>query len=207
MEIQLLETPFPHVIVNNFYSEDELVDIKHELKFLTKPGKLIPPGTMHGGGGHTTHKAIGLEEIYSNKKVSDILTIFKKKYDKNFVDTIVEKFPTFKKLQHINSRITKVRYYYDGEGYPSHMDYTRDFIALSYFHSHPKKFTGGELHCTEFNYTLDCSDNTFILLPFYAAHEVIEVKISEDNYYSGNGRYCVSQFLNVIPHRFDTKLT
>lgn len=210
MEVILLKEPFEHVIIKNFYTPEELIDIKNELKFLTKPHKMLSPGdpgASHGQGGGTTHKAICLEEVYNNKKISDIITIFKKKYDKELVNLIVSKFPSYEKLKYINSRITKVRYYFDGEGYAPHTDINRDFIAFSYFHSVPKKFSGGELHCTDFNYTLDCSDNTFILLPSYIKHEVTVVNIIGEEYYSGNGRYCVSQFLNLIPSLFDTKTT
>jgi hypothetical protein len=206
MEIKLLDSPFPHVIINDCYSQEELEDIKLELKFLSKPNKLMVSGIMHGGCGGTTHKAILLEETYSNRKISDILTIFDKKYSKELVDQIVEKFPSFIKLKFINSKITKLRYYFDGEKYSAHTDTSRDFIALSFFHSNPKKFTGGEIHFTDYDYTVECSDNTYILFPFYIKHEVFEVKISNDEYYNGNGRYCVSQFLDVIPNIFDKRL-
>jgi hypothetical protein len=206
MNIQLLNEPFPHVVIYDFYTEKELEDIKHELKFLTKPDKLMPPGIMHGMVEPTNHHALLLEDAYANRKISDILTIFKRKYDKNLVDLIVDKFPEFMKIKHINSRITKVRYYYNDDAYPPHIDITRDFLAFSYFHSHPRKFSGGELHCTDYNYTLDCSDNTFMLLPSYVKHEVLKVQIGDDEYFNGNGRYCVSQFLDVIPHQIDKKL-
>lgn len=203
MNIELLELPFSHVICKDFYNEQELIDIREELKFLTKPGKLMKPGIMHGGGGYTTHKALLLEDAYNIRTISNILTIFRKKYDKEFIKIIVDKFPSFNKLERINSIITKVRYYHNGEGYPSHTDNSRDFLAFSYFHSYPKKFTGGELHCSDYNYTIDCSDNTFILLPSYIKHEVLEVKILDDDYFNGNGRYCISQFIDVIPSKID----
>jgi Rps23 Pro-64 3,4-dihydroxylase Tpa1-like proline 4-hydroxylase len=206
MNIRLLDQPFPHVVIDNFYDDQELKDIKDELHFLAKPGKLMPPGRIHGAPGMTTHGALMLEEVYSNRKVSDILSIFKKKYTKEFIDSIVNKWPSFEKLRHINSRVTKVRYYHNGEGYVPHIDANRDFIALSYFHSHPKKFQGGELHCTDYNYTLDCADNTFILLPSYIKHEVIKVCIENDDYFNQNGRFCVTQFLDAIPHTIDKKI-
>ena len=206
MNIHLLNHPFPHVVIYDFYNKRELEDIKLELKFLTKPDKLLPPGTMHGFGGPTDHRALLLEDTYANRKVSDILTIFKNKYTTELVDSIVKKFPEFIKLKHINSRITKVRYYHNNDSYPPHTDYTRDFLAFSYFHSQPRKFTGGEIHCTDYNYTLDCSDNVFVILPSYVKHEVLKVQIEDDAYFNGNGRYCVSQFLDVIPHQIDKKL-
>lgn len=206
MEINLLNDPFPHVVIQDFYTPTELSDIKDELKFLNKPNKLMNVGTMHGGCGDTTHKALLLEDVYANRKISDIIMIFKRKYTKEFIDNIINALPTYQKLRYVNSRITKARYYFNGEKYGPHTDISRDFITLSYFHSHPRRFTGGELHCTDYNYTLDCSDNTFIMIPYYVKHEVLEVKISDDDYYNGNGRYCVTQFLNFIPNQYDKKI-
>lgn len=206
MEINLLENPFPHVLIKNFYTVDELENIKHELRFLNKPDKMMSSGFIHGGCGTTTHKALLLEEVYSNRKISDILTILDRKYTKEIVDSIIEKFPSYIKLRYINSKLTKARYYFNGEKYGAHTDYTTDFVTLSFFHSNPKKFSGGELHFTDYNYTVECSDNTFILFPSYVKHEVFEIKISDDEYYNGHGRYCVSQFLNLIPGKFDRRL-
>ena len=33
--------PFPHLILENFYNEEELELVWEELKFYTKPGKLL----------------------------------------------------------------------------------------------------------------------------------------------------------------------
>ena len=43
MKIKVLKDPFPHVIIENVYEEDELELIWDELKFFTRPGKLLPP--------------------------------------------------------------------------------------------------------------------------------------------------------------------
>ena len=35
-------SPFPHVIINNFYNDEELKLIWQELDFYTQPNKLVP---------------------------------------------------------------------------------------------------------------------------------------------------------------------
>lgn len=205
MDIIISENPFPHVIVKNCYTNDELDLIRQELKFLTKKEKMSPPGIHHGMNGRTNAPAIYLESVYADKNISDILTIFKSKYSRQFVDGIISHFPSFIKLKYINSIVTKVRYYHNGEGYEGHIDSGRDFLAFSYFHTHPKKFSGGELYCPDYDYKIECDDNTLILLPFYIKHQVLPVSISDDEYWSGNGRHCVSQFLNLIPCDHDGK--
>ena len=42
------EKPFPHLIVDNFYDDGELELIWEELKFYTKPGKLLEPKDFGG---------------------------------------------------------------------------------------------------------------------------------------------------------------
>ena len=200
MNMQMLDKPFPHVIVKNFYNAQELELIKEELRFLTYPGKLLFPGVHHGAGGLgglTESKALHLEEAYTIPDISNILKVTKKTFDAPFVTTVVNKWPSFLKFKHVDFTMTKVRYYHNGEGYEPHTDVTRDFLTFSYFHTTPKKFTGGELYFPKHNYEVDCSDNTFILLPGYIEHAVRKTSIDNDSYWSGNGRYCISQFLNV----------
>ena len=41
LEADAFVDPFPHLIIKNFYNDDELELIWEELKFYTKPGKLL----------------------------------------------------------------------------------------------------------------------------------------------------------------------
>ena len=43
LDFKFNNDPFPHVIINNFYSEQELSRIFRELEFLTSAKKLDPP--------------------------------------------------------------------------------------------------------------------------------------------------------------------
>ena len=42
LEVTKFESPFPHLIVEDFYDEEELDLIWEELNYYTKPGKLLP---------------------------------------------------------------------------------------------------------------------------------------------------------------------
>ena len=68
----------------------------------------------------------------------------------------------------------------------------------AYFYKEPKKFTGGELFFPEYDYILESKNNSCIIFPSYFLHEVLQVKITDCDYYSGFGRYCMSQFTNII---------
>ena len=197
MNLQLLDDPFPHVLIENFYNEKELSLIQEEIKFLSYPNKLYKPGIHHSSLALTESRALHLEKAYTIPEISNILQITKKTLDDPFISTIVNKWPSLLRLRYIDLIITKVRYYHNGEGYKPHTDIGHEFLTFSYFHSLPKKFTGGELYFPQYNYEIECSNNTFILLPGYVEHGVKNVSIGDDDYWNGHGRYCISQFMGV----------
>ena len=41
LKVAAYDTPFPHIIVKDFYNEKELELIFEELRFYTHPGKLL----------------------------------------------------------------------------------------------------------------------------------------------------------------------
>jgi hypothetical protein len=197
MKIKLLDCPFPHVLCEDFYDEKELALIWEEIKFLSYPSKLFNPGFHHDPSGTLTRsRALHLEKAYSIKELSNILQITKKTLDPPFVSTIINKWPSFLRLRFIDLIMTKIRYYHNDEEYRPHTDIAHDFLTFSYFHTNPKKFIGGELYFPKYNYEIECNNNTFILLPGYVEHGVRKTIINDD-YWNGNGRYCVSQFLSI----------
>ena len=66
LSARVLSSPFPHLIIENFYNKKELDLIWEEIKFLTKPGKLLPPedyggiDDVYGYYSHNTTAIIGL---------------------------------------------------------------------------------------------------------------------------------------------------
>ena len=196
MNIQLIDDPFPHVIIADFFTKEEVELIHQELAFLSMPGQLLESGVHHSNPDLTTSKAIHLEKAYTLYEISNILQINKKSLAPHLVKVITNKWPHFKRLSFANSIITKVRYYHNGEGYVPHTDIYHDFLTFTYFHTEPKKFTGGDIYFPEYDYEISCDNNKFILIGGYVQHGVREVKIDNDEYWNGNGRYCISQFMN-----------
>lgn len=191
--------PFPHVIIDNFYTNYEYEMVLKELDFLFVEGKLLPPGKHHAPiSTTTTHKALRLETVYAMEEISNILFYSKKTTNTVLVNTIIDKFPSFKQLRGINKWITKVRYYFDGEGYLPHTDLPFSFLTFWYHYKEPKKYTGGELYFPEYgDYTVDCDNNRLVIVPSYVMHGVKQVNVSEKDYWSGSGRFCISQFLII----------
>ena len=191
-----LEEPFPHLIVEDFYNEKELELVWEELKFYTKPGKLLEAKDFGGIVDKTNSHALELDGVYTKKhrNLSNILTVNRKLFT-------CEALHLFSKIHDCcciatesNWDITKVRYYHDGEYYEPHCDKTFQFLAFSYFYKEPKKFSGGEVYFPDYNYEYSCDNNSIIILPGWVTHGVRQVSINDSDYYDGYGRYCISSF-------------
>ena len=206
----VFEKPFPHLIGHNFYNDDELELIWEELKFYTKPGKLLKAKDFGGIVGGTNSHALELDSIYRDdsdkpersecntsinyRSISNILTVNRKLFNSGILDVFSEIHECCWIAPSSNFDITKVRYYHNGEGYEPHTDKAFQFLAFTYFYKEPKKFTGGELFFPRHNYELTCKNNSIIIFPGWVKHGVKEVKIEDSNYYDGWGRYAITSF-------------
>ena len=196
LEITLYANPFPLMVVENFYNEEELNLIWEELSFYTKPEKLLNAEGYGGIVNYTNAKALILDEIYTKKhrNVSNILTMNRKLFKCGVLDKFSEIHDCCSIANESNYDVTKVRYYHDKEYYEAHADISFQFLGFSYFYKEPKKFTGGELFFPRHNYELTCENNSIIILPGWVKHGVKEIKIGDSNYYDGWGRYAITSF-------------
>ena len=202
------EFPFPHMIIDNFYNEEELELIWEELKFYTKPGKLLEAKDYGGVVGYTNAKALMLDSVYRNysdndgvnyRILSNILTVNRKLFASGILDTFATIHDCCSIANQSNSDTTKIRYYHDGEGYDPHTDKGFQFLAFSYFYKEPKKFTGGQLYFPKYNYEIPCDNNSMIIFPGWVEHGVREVSIENSDYYDGWGRYAITSFFGFRP--------
>tara|TARA_B100001287_G_scaffold260515_1_gene248675 strand:- start:122 stop:796 length:675 start_codon:yes stop_codon:yes gene_type:complete len=206
----VFEKPFPHLIGHNYYNNEELELIWEELKFYTKPGKLLEARDFGGVVDGTNSHALELDSIYRDhsykpkksrcndsinyRSISNILTVNRKLFTSGILDVFAKIHECCSIAPMTNFDITKVRYYHNGEKYKPHIDKGFQFLAFSYFYKEPKKFTGGELFFPRYNYELTCENNSIIIFPGWVKHGVKEVKIEDSNYYDGWGRYAITNF-------------
>ena len=191
--------PFPHLIINNFYNDEELELIWEELKFYTKPGKFLPAKDYGGIEGYTDAKALCLDNLYvtgdpSYRSISNILTVNRKVFDASVLQSFSEIHDCCGIAPETNFDVTKVRYYHNGDFYDPHTDKSIQFLAFSYFYKEPKRFTGGELIFPKYDYELTCENNSIIMFPGWVEHGVKKVNIEDSNYYEGYGRYAITSF-------------
>ena len=76
----------------------------------------------------------------------------------------------------------------DGDYYLRHRDATND-TALFWFNE--KEFSGGDFIFDDTNETIKYKNNSMIIFPNWADHSVSKV--------SGEGRYCVTVGLHIVP--------
>ena len=125
------ETPFPHLILHNFYNDEELKLIWEELDFYTKPNKLLDVKEYLGVVDKTNAKAIYLDVVYPKKfrKLSNILTVNRKIFEPQVLEPFSKLHDCCLHSMQSNYDHTKVRYYHDGDFYEPHTDNFFDFLA------------------------------------------------------------------------------
>ena len=204
LEAELYCEPFPLMVINNFYNQQELDLIWKELDFYTAPNKLFTAENYGGGVGYTNAKAIVLDDLYKNyennekgvnfRNISNILTVNRKLFESGVLDTFSSLHGCVSIANKTNHDITKVRYYHDGQYYDPHTDKSTMFLAFSYFYKEPKKFVGGDLEFTKYDFKLPCDNNSMVIFPGWVEHGVRKVKIKNSDYYDGWGRYAITSF-------------
>ena len=195
IEVNITTTPFPHAIFRNYYDNHELGLIWEELNFYTRPNKLLDVEEYAGVVGSTNARAIILDDVYdNNRSISNILTVNRKIFNEETLEIFSNISDCCSLARDCNWDVTKVRYYHNGEYYKPHIDKAMPFLAFSYFHKQPKRFTGGELVFPKYDYSFDCDNNSLIIFPGWVEHGVNEVSIQNSDYYDGYGRYAITSF-------------
>ena len=195
------ESPFPHLIIENFYNDNELELIWQELNFYTQPDKLLSAENFGGVVGSTESKGLILDDLYGKnyRSISNILTVNRKLFDPDVMAVFADIHDCCSIAMSSNDDMTKVRYYHDGEGYDPHTDIGYHFLAFSYFYREPKKFSGGELFFPKYDYEIPCDNNSMIIFPGWVEHGVRNVSISDSEYFEGYGRYAITSFFGCLP--------
>ena len=206
LEAELYCEPFPLMVINNFYNQQELDLIWKELDFYTAPNKLLSVENYGGVVGYTNAKAIVLDDLYKNyeknekgvnfRNISNILTVNRKLFKSGVLDTFSSIHGCVSIANKTNHDITKVRYYHDGQYYDPHTDKNTMFLAFSYFYKEPKKFVGGDLEFPKYDFKLPCDNNSMVIFPGWVEHGVRKVKIKNSDYYDGWGRYAITSFFS-----------
>ena len=207
MKFNYYEKPIPHVIVDGFFSEQELSDIWKEFEFLTNDrvmvsGDKTASATDANGIPFKKNHGVFLDAFYGpNRNASHILTYNRKIWDKEFIEGIKKCNDIFKTISLTNQDSCLVSYYENSDNYPAHYD-KAIYTMLVHLYKEPKCFTGGELSLHgDGDLTYELKNNRMILFPSFYEHSVSDITMNNNKKFSGNGRYTISQFfgLNLFP--------
>lgn len=196
--IYKIKNPFPYLKIENIYNDEELRLIWQELDFLTHPQKLKPPEKTYSakdnhGNVLKNNSAIFLEDTYTNRELSNILTINRKIFTDPFVPEFADLNFAYNLFYHTNFDSTMISYYENGGYYKPHFD-GAVYTILTWFFREPKQFTGGNFSFSDFNEKIEIQNNMTVIFPSFVNHSVEEVKMEKSDF-SGYGRYCMTQFV------------
>lgn len=204
MDFKVFTDPVPHIIIDDFYTPEELKDIWLELDFLTHPRKLLTPDlsgsafTLDEKGQKVfkkKNKALFLDALFTTREVSNILHYSTKKvWTDEFTKKCADAHYLFNYLRTCNSDTTLVSYYEDNDNYAPHSD-VGAVTLLTWLYKEPKAFTGGELSFADFNYPIELKNNRMLMFPACVHHDVSAVKMNEGvEPFTGYGRYVITNF-------------
>jgi len=201
MEVKYINDPFPHAVINNFFTEEELPLIWNELEFLTHGDKLqdeTKTGSAWSTDGSLKKKNYGVfvDGLYTKREISNILTITSKVFNQDLMNELYSNHWVFRYLKESTKDNTLLSYYEDSNHYDKHFDYA-SITMLVHLFKEPKMFEGGDLIFQE-NYNMPLVNNRAILFPSIIDHEVTKVSMTTNQPMSGYGRYCISKFIQIF---------
>ena len=197
MIIDIFNEQFPYMVVDDYYNEEELRLIWEELDFLSYPHKLKRATKERGGATGNTGQLLKknfhryIDRIYSERELSNILTVNRKLFDDDY--KILRQHPHwFFQNVVFNKDYTQVGYYENNDHYGEHRD-SASVTALTWLYKEPKKFIGGDLFLSSDKIKIDCVNNRTLIFPSMITHSVNEIHMNEEKP-SRHGRYVITQF-------------
>lgn len=190
--------------IDNFLTQNELSEVWEEINFLSYRNKFqLDTNTARDGEtGELRSNKIGiwLDNVYTNRKYSNFFKYYKKWITPEATENLLKTSLFWRELHHCCHDGTLFSYYEDGKYYREHEDTAR-LTQLYYTFKEPKKFSGGQIGFTDFNYFQEIENNTLIVFPSWFKHEVKPVLLKEktpdeQDKLEQNGRYVFTTFFN-----------
>jgi len=193
MDIQLLQKDnFQYVVIDDFYTPDELKLIKEELQ------ELLPfavesekNDTAVDANGNLLKKALGLfldNHYNSNRFESNILNLNRKIFFDEVVDECQKLNAFLSHIRYVTSDYTLINYYKNNEQYKPHRD-DSILTAITFFSI--GIFKKGQFTFPEYDIEIESKENRVVIFPGCIEHASLPIESEENNY-----RISMAQFLN-----------
>ena len=203
--------PIPqHLVIDNWYSEDELQRVWKELEFYTHDDKF--ESAIESGNIATNEKdqhlgeqkRIHLDQMYTNDarrtNLSDILHFSTKVQSKDFHEAIKKCSPMFSRtFLQTNLTYSLLSYYEENDHYKPHHD-TFLWTCLIWMVREPRLFDGGDFTLNEPNIRVKLKNNRMVMFPSCFLHSVSPIKFHTKPKEIGYGRYTITHFYYAKPN-------
>jgi len=185
-----LSNNFSLPIIDDFYSETELSEIKDELKLLSAVAELKvfvnKPAKDEEDNPKQKSNSFFLDGFYRGKReLSKILTLNRKLFSKEVRTKLVEKNLFYEHIFHSDFDTTLLNFYEPTDYYQPHKD-SSCFTALTFFKL--EEFSGGDLVFPEYDIKVEAVENRLVIFPGFVLHGAEEV--------TKGTRVSMAQFIN-----------
>lgn len=187
---------FGYLSISDLYTKKELGFIKNEIKNLNyildtvsyvQEQRDSSSGKNEDGSPKMTGNGISIDDLYSTRAYSAILSFNRKIFVDPIASKMAETHPSNVAFTRLNDDYSLLNRYYSGDKYLTHFDVS-SFSAITFFSVGKNKVLGGELVFSDYDIPFKFKDNFCIIFPSWVNHHVNEVK-SRNTY-----RYSLSQF-------------
>jgi hypothetical protein len=194
-----------YLIIDDFYTDKEQIEIWKELDFLTKEDIMIPPEKSNSARDPETkiplkkNNVIFLDTLYQQRETSNILNNFEKIYSEDVADIIDDLPNEFKYFRFVGHDRTFISYYENSDYYKPHVDQAI-LTCIYWCNKSPQSFEGGDLILGDEKTEIKYKNNRLVVFPSHKLHSVNPIKMTQNNTpFSGYGRYAITKFLFVTP--------
>lgn len=187
-------TQFPFLLIEDFFTEQELEQVWQEIDALEPQWKTVDSDTtgnrtQRDGRTLATSDRVYLDEAYADRSHSMLQCNLGRIGHEQIINTYEKYVPAARTLRYTNSDRTILARYSNTQAYERHID-AYQHSQILFLHTDPKRFTGGDLHFPDNGCTIESVNNTCVVFPSYYYHEVS--KVTAPNKYSS--RYSVTRF-------------
>jgi len=200
MKIDYYKIPETVVVIRNWYTDEELLQVWEELNFICDPKYLQNEEQTKSAFDETNtyiKKGHGLflDNLYEDRMHYVILQLNAKIFNPDLLNALIGLDPNFTHLKNCTKDSTLVNYYEDKHEYKKHYDNTV-FTCCTPLWKEPKQFDGGVFLITEDDIDLKINSNDMIIFPGYIKHQVTPITMVDGYAPWKSGRYSIANFIN-----------
>jgi predicted 2-oxoglutarate/Fe(II)-dependent dioxygenase YbiX len=179
MVVSFIDLPnnFSLPIIDDFYSETELSEIKDDLKLLSAVAELKvfvnKAAKDEKNNSKQKSNSFFLDDFYENKRdLSKVLKTNRKLFSEEVKAKLLEKSLFYEHIFYSNFDTTLLNFYEPTDYYQPHRD-TSCFTALTFFKL--EEFSGGNLIFPEYDIKVEAVENRLVIFPGFVLHGSEEV--------------------------------